>query len=875
MCGVLIRSSLDPEFAIYTSSRGDSGSKKKPYRTCSCLEIPQLNAPQKLPLLLLACFLLLLLSGCGAKTVVNGASYETLVASPNTVAFGSVSVGQTASNQVSVSNGSSTSVTITRIDLIGESFSVAGASNLPVTLAAGDAYKLNVQFNPAAAGTATGQLSIASDTSATGQATISLNGTGTTNTPAPAALSAFSCSSGSMTGSGRDACTVTLTAAAPTGGLSVSLSSSNAAVVAPTMVTVPANATSAGFTTTVASVGTMQTVTLTATSGTVSKSFALQLNAAVSTLSINATSITFGDVKVNTAATQSVTLTSTGTAPVKINAATLTGQGFSLLGTNFPAALNPGQAVTLEVQFDPATTGAATGQLTVTSNSSTNPAAVVNVSGSGTPGSFTLTGLLSPATVSESIFVAASGAPSTTANVAYFVDDRLLATENMAPFWMGGQVSGVPTGLSIDSLSVGTHYLSAEATLTDGSTVRSSVITLNVLPSMNSQFSATLSPYLNQLTAQTPSLASVLANTSTPGASLTSLEFATREAVLTMYLNWGIDPSLDWANDSSSVLGNLAPKKWQPPLLNGSATPLSMSFSPDAPYYHAIPALWPRIPLPSGYFNRLELNSAYGGDGLGFGETVGSATDPQFTVTSEWYTVKATLRTFPFRMKSTWYENLPTLVAGDSHVIFVDSVSNAFVSAYKTTLNTTTGGPDALYASSPTSLNSLGDHGGSIAAGFADLALMVQPGEATNPTTPIQHAIGGPVGRTWAARVYPASARDAGVLTSTNSCTGVGYTNTGLIPYGGVIQLDPQLDLKTLKLSLPALRILQAMQTYGYYVMDFGCADIDIYTSIPETEIEPYGGAFGNAKGPGVQFEVQNVITSHNLYVVAPLMKKQ
>jgi hypothetical protein len=99
--------------------------------------------------------------------------------------------------------------------------------------------------------------------------------------------------------------------------------------------------------------------------------------------------------------------------------------------------------------------------------------------------------------------------------------------------------------------------------------------------------------------------------------------------------------------------------------------------------------------------------------------------------------------------------------------------------------------------------------------------------------------------------------------------------NTGLVPYGGVIQLDPELDLGKLNLSLPALRILQAMQTYGYYVMDYGCADIDIYTALDAAELDPYGGLWGSARGPGVQNEIQRVLSTSTLYVVAPLIKKQ
>jgi hypothetical protein len=110
----------------------------------------------------------------------------------------------------------------------------------------------------------------------------------------------------------------------------------------------------------------------------------LQLNAAILALSINATSVAFGDVVVNTPATQSVTLTSTGTVPVTVDGATLMGAGFTLSGAEFPATLNPGQEATLNIEFDPTAVGVATGQLTITSNSSTNGTAVIGLSGTGT-----------------------------------------------------------------------------------------------------------------------------------------------------------------------------------------------------------------------------------------------------------------------------------------------------------------------------------------------------------------------------------------------------------------------------------------------------------------------------------------------------------
>lgn len=200
----------------------------------------------------------------------------------------------------------------------------------------------------------------------------------------PVAVSAVSCSSASMTGSGTDSCAVTLSAAAPGSGLEVSLSSSNAKVTLPAKVSVPASAKRASFSATVASVETAQAATLTASAGGVSKGFALELNAATITLSTDATSVAFGDVELNTPAAQSLALKATGTAPVTISAATLKGAGFTMSGVRFPVTLNPGQAVTPSVEFDPTAVGVAKGQLTITSNSSSGGTTVVSLSGTGT-----------------------------------------------------------------------------------------------------------------------------------------------------------------------------------------------------------------------------------------------------------------------------------------------------------------------------------------------------------------------------------------------------------------------------------------------------------------------------------------------------------
>lgn len=482
-----------------------------------------------------------------------------------------------------------------------------------------------------------------------------------------------------------------------------------------------------------------------------------------------------------------------------------------------------------------------------------------------------LTGLTSPATVSDTIFVSVESLPAGSI-VSFYIDGKAIDVQDHPPFWMGGTVKNVPRGFRIEKVGYGAHSLRA-AVLQSGRERCSNLIDLNVIPSNNGTFSSGLTPYDPGPSLQSSEDSRELEK-QTLASSGSTLEAEIKRAIIAMYRNWGIDPFLDSNADRSAILRSLAPRNWRVPE-DGHDQPWSMRFSPDAVFYHRIPAQWPRVALPAGYFQTVQLNTAYSGDGIGFGQVVADANSSSLVIRSQWYNVASTLEWIPFRMPSNWSKGLPTTVAGDRHVIFIDPQKKSFVSAYKTSVNPSSGAPNALYATGPTLFNSMGDSGGSTAANFAELPLLIQPGEITDGNRPLQHAIGGPIRRVWAARVYPASAWDAGVRTAKDSCSGRGRMDTGLIPYGGVIQLDPKLDLRTVKLSLPARRILQAMQTYGYYVMDYGCADLDIYTALDAEELEPYGGLWGSHGGIGVQNEVQKVLATSTLYVVAPLVKRR
>jgi hypothetical protein len=101
-------------------------------------------------------------------------------------------------------------------------------------------------------------------------------------------------------------------------------------------------------------------------------------------LSVSGASLTFGSVAVNSPTTQSLTLTSTGTSPVTVNSATIKGTGFTIVALSLPVTLNPTQSVTFQVQFDPTAAGAASGQISINSNSTTGGTALVALSGTGT-----------------------------------------------------------------------------------------------------------------------------------------------------------------------------------------------------------------------------------------------------------------------------------------------------------------------------------------------------------------------------------------------------------------------------------------------------------------------------------------------------------
>jgi hypothetical protein len=100
-------------------------------------------------------------------------------------------------------------------------------------------------------------------------------------------------------------------------------------------------------------------------------------------LTSSAGAMNFGSVAVGTSKTLVATLTATG-SDVTISSATSTSAEFQLSGLSLPRTIAAGQSASVFLIFTPATSGAASGSISLTSNAA-NTTVVETLVGSGTP----------------------------------------------------------------------------------------------------------------------------------------------------------------------------------------------------------------------------------------------------------------------------------------------------------------------------------------------------------------------------------------------------------------------------------------------------------------------------------------------------------
>ncbi len=351
----------------------------------------------------------------GAQTTI-----QQLTCSPSTLHFGTVPLGQTETQLITLTNTGASSVTLTAMNFVREGQFGFPEMSLPLALAAGQSIDLSVTFTPTATGWAGGNTTFQSN-AANPTLQLQFDGSGVKSDAIVA--SPASVSFGQVAVGSSSTKTITVTNAR-TWKVSVSgfqTIGSEFSTSAPSMPLTLAGGQSVTF-----------TVTFTPqSSGSVGGSLLFsdpRLNVpftgtgtaavASSQLTVSPAVVNFGSVPVGSTQTQTITMSASG-APVTVSADSSSNSQFALQGASFPVTIAAGQSLSFSVAFKPTSSGAESGSLAFASNA-TSSSAAESLTGTGTAiATSQLT--VSPAAVSfgsvpvgttqtESITMSASGA---------------------------------------------------------------------------------------------------------------------------------------------------------------------------------------------------------------------------------------------------------------------------------------------------------------------------------------------------------------------------------------------------------------------------------------------------------------------------------
>ena len=142
-----------------------------------------------------------------AASTAPGTGTGTVSLAPASITFGSVAVGGTASQSVTVSNDTESTITISKASATAAGVAITGAT-FPVTIAAGMKATFDVTYAPKAVGTLSGGVSVVTSASATPD-TVSLSGKAVASAPL-LSLSTSSLAFGNVTIGKSSVQTVTL-----------------------------------------------------------------------------------------------------------------------------------------------------------------------------------------------------------------------------------------------------------------------------------------------------------------------------------------------------------------------------------------------------------------------------------------------------------------------------------------------------------------------------------------------------------------------------------------------------------------------------------------------------------------------------------------
>ena len=309
---------------------------------------------------------------------------------PASVGFGSVPIGSSASQTVTLNNPGNENLTISQASVSGAGFAISGLT-IPLTLEPGQTVSFTTTFTPQSSGTDHGRITLGFSRSYgrgrfSSGTIISLTGTGTAAGQLGAAPTSVSfasvqvgssqAQSASLTNSGSSSLTVSQAALSGTafsmGGLSLPLTLAAGQSTSFTVTFAPTASGSASGSVTITSNGSNPSLSIPLSGTGVSQG----------TLSPNPASLAFGSVQDNKTSNLSETLTNSGGSSLTISAASASGTGFSMSGLSLPLTLAAGQSTSFTVTFAPTASGSATGSVTITSNGS-NPSLSIPLSGTG------------------------------------------------------------------------------------------------------------------------------------------------------------------------------------------------------------------------------------------------------------------------------------------------------------------------------------------------------------------------------------------------------------------------------------------------------------------------------------------------------------
>jgi hypothetical protein len=321
-----------------------------------------------------------------------------LAVTPSSVNFGSVQVGSTGSQTLSLSNTGDGYLMIYQATVTGTGFSINGP-RMPWMLRPGQSASLTTAFAPPSNGTYTGTIALEYSRNFGGRhpnvVTVALTGTGTGTPSGQLTATPTSLSFGNVQDGSSTSLSETLT---NTGGSSLTISAASASgtgynlsglALPVTLIAGQSVSLSVVFSPTTGGAAS-GSVSITSTASNPNLSIPLSgTGMTEGTLAANPTSLAFGNVQDGSSTSLSETLTNTGGSSLIISAASASGTGFSLSGLSLPVTLTAGQSTSFSVKFAPTAAGAATGSVTITSNGS-NPSLSIALSGTGVaPGTLT------------------------------------------------------------------------------------------------------------------------------------------------------------------------------------------------------------------------------------------------------------------------------------------------------------------------------------------------------------------------------------------------------------------------------------------------------------------------------------------------------